>query len=390
MTKRNVLILGAGQIGRTIADLLLQSGNYRILVGDRDSAMLNALPDSTFLETVEVDCADAKSILKVLDGHEAVVSALPFDWNLAVAKAALDSGVSYFDLTEDVKATTEVRELSSRSRSGQVFMPQCGLAPGFIGIITFHLCKWFDELETVKMRVGALPQFAANEMLYNLTWSTDGLINEYCQPCEVIHNRERVKVLPLEGVEQLLIDGDRYEAFNTSGGLGTLCETLDGKVQELNYKTIRYVGHRDLIAFLLEGLRIGEGDKPRKRQEILREILERSIPMTYQDVVVTFCTVTGRKNGKLMQISDVRKVYGHGIERESEPRSAIQITTAAGLCAVLDLHLSERLPVKQGFARQEDVDFNDFMRTEFGRHFALESMETKPRSAGIPLRKHRQ
>lgn len=376
MTMHKISLLGAGQIGPTIAELLLESGKYRLLVGDRDRAMLSALPKHPLLETVAVDCSDSGTLVKALEGCLAVVSALPFQRNLQVAKAALQSGASYFDLTEDVETTHEIRKLSGRARAGQVFVPQCGLAPGFIGIVTYHLCKWFDELETVKMRVGALPRFASNEMLYNLTWSTDGLINEYCRECDAIHNGRRIKLLPLEGVEHLLIDGDRYEAFNTSGGLGTLCETLDGKVQELNYKTIRYVGHRDLIAFLLEGLRIGEGDRPRQRQEILREVLERSIPTTFQDVVVTFCTVTGSKAGRLIQISDVRKVFGQGIERENKPQSAIQLTTAAGLCGVLDLHLSGRLQVKQGFVRQEDVDFDNFMKTEFGRHYAGEAAQT--------------
>lgn len=383
MTMRKILLLGAGQIGPTIAELLLRSGQYHLRVGDRDSSTLRALPQSRSLETVAVDCSDSDTLLKVMEGCQVVVSALPFQRNLDVATAALQSGASYFDLTEDVEATAEIRELSTRAQDGQVFVPQCGLAPGFIGIVTYHLCEWFDEIETVKMRVGALPRFASNEMLYNLTWSTDGLINEYCRECDAVHNGRRVKLLPLEGVEHLLIDGDRYEAFNTSGGLGTLCETLDGKVQELNYKTIRYVGHRDLIAFLLEGLRIGEDDRPRQRQEILREVLERSIPTTFQDVVVTFCTVIGSKAGKLVQISDVRKIFGQGIERDYKPQSAIQLTTAAGLCGVLDLHLSGRLKIKQGFVRQEDVDFDDFMSTDFGRHYAGETAPRSFHSAGI-------
>ena len=79
------------------------------------------------------------------------------------------------------------------------------------------------------MRVGALPQFPTNALNYNLTWSTDGLINEYCNPCEAIHEGKLIEVLPLEGIEQFSLDGITYEAFNTSGGLGTLCETLPAR-----------------------------------------------------------------------------------------------------------------------------------------------------------------
>ena len=170
-------------------------------------------------------------------------------------------------------------------------MPQCGLAPGFISILAYHLTRPFDVSDTVHMRVGALPQFPSNALNYNLTWSTDGLINEYCNPCQAIHEGRLIEALPLDGLESFSLDGVRYEAFNTSGGLGTLCETLDGRVRELNYRTIRYRGHRDLMAFLLDDLRLGQ------RREVLKDILEHAIPITLQDVVVIFCNVTGWQDG---------------------------------------------------------------------------------------------
>ena len=94
---------------------------------------------------------------------------------------------SYFDLTEDVATSDAVAAIAESAAEGQIFMPQCGLAPGFISIVAYDLINWFERVETVKMRVGALPQFPTGELKYNLTWSTDGLINEYCNPCEAIH-----------------------------------------------------------------------------------------------------------------------------------------------------------------------------------------------------------
>src|SRR5262249_26246419 len=152
-----------------------------------------------------------------------------------------------------------------RAHDEQIFMPQCGLAPGFVSIVAQHLVDSFESLDTVYMRVGALPQFPSNALMYNLTWSTDGLINEYCNLCEAIHHRRRIEVLPLEGVEHFSLDGVRYEAFNTSGGLGTLCDSLEDRVRELNYKTIRYQGHRDLMTFLVNDLRLSE------RRHLLKE-----------------------------------------------------------------------------------------------------------------------
>ncbi|MCP4505054.1 MAG: saccharopine dehydrogenase family protein, partial [Fuerstiella sp.] len=194
-----------------------------------------------------------------------------------------------------------------------------------------HLTHGFDTLDTVHMRVGALPQFPSNALKYNLTWSTDGLINEYCNPCESIHEGRRMEVLPLEGLEQFSLDGVRYEAFNTSGGLGTLCETLEGRARELNYKTIRYPGHCDLATVLVNDLRLSQ------RRKMLKDILENAIPVTYQDVVVVFCTVSGQRNGQLTQITDARRIYHEEID--DEHWSAIQITTAAGVCAAVDLFL---------------------------------------------------
>src|SRR5690606_28063314 len=118
-----------------------------------------------------------------------------------VAEAAGETGVNYFDLTEDVETTRATKALSLRFPN-VAFAPQCGLAPGFISIVAADLASRFDRLREVRMRVGALPQFPVNGLKYNLTWSTDGLINEYCNPCEVIHDGAKHEVMPLEGLEQ--------------------------------------------------------------------------------------------------------------------------------------------------------------------------------------------
>ncbi len=338
-----VLILGSGKIGRMIAKLLVDSGDYRVRVGDVDPHSLDRLQKLTNAEIEVIDATRAGDLKTAMNGCDSVVSALSFHFNPLVAEVALEAGLNYFDLTEDIETARRVRHLSERAADGQIFMPQCGLAPGFISIVANHLAGQFDELDAVRMRVGALPQFPSNRLKYNLTWSTDGLINEYCNPCEAIHEGRRIEVLALEGLEHFSLDGVRYEAFNTSGGLGTLCETMEGRVRELNYRTIRYLGHRDLVALLVNELRLSE------RREMLKNILEEALPVTFQDVVVIFCTVVGWRKGQLVQSSDARKIYSQ--KMKDEPWSAIQITTAAGLCAVLDLHVAGKLPVK-GFVKQ--------------------------------------
>jgi saccharopine dehydrogenase-like NADP-dependent oxidoreductase len=300
-----------------------------------------------------------------------VVSALSFALNPTVAQAALDEGLSYFDLTEDRDTTVAIRRLAEHARPGQVFVPQCGLAPGFVSIAAHFLTQGFERLDEVRMRVGALPQFPTNEMKYNLTWSTDGLINEYGNPCEAVREGRLIEVLPLEGLDHFSLDGVDYEAFNTSGGVGTLAETLAGKVRTLDYKTIRYSGHRELMAFLMNELRLND------RRALLKDILENAVPITVQDVVLIFCTVTGWKSGQLIQVTDARKIY-HGV-CFGEQWSAIQITTAGSLCAVLDLFVSGKLPT-QGFIRQEQVDLKEFLANRFGRCYDCTAPDLSVRS----------
>jgi saccharopine dehydrogenase-like NADP-dependent oxidoreductase len=355
-----IIILGAGKIGSAIAKFLHHCGDYAVFVGDSDPAALARLKAALPVETAQVDVTDVTALEARLRSFETVVSACAFSVNPGIARAALAAGCSYFDLTEDVRTTRVIRELAAAAKPGQIFMPQCGLAPGFIGILGHHLTTGFERLDTLRMRVGALPEFPSNMLKYNLTWSTDGLINEYCNPCEAIYEGRRIDMLPLEGLEQFNLDGVDYEAFNTSGGLGTLCETLDGQLRTMDYKTVRYPGHRQLITFLVDTLRLSE------RRGVLKDIMEQSLPITLQDVVLVFATVTGWRGGYLEQVSDVRKIYHR--EVHGELWSAIQVTTAAGLCAVVDLHREGRLP-KQGFVRQEDVKFPDVMANRFGKYY---------------------
>lgn len=355
---KNVLLLGSGKIGAIITELLSSSGDYHVTVADVSEANLARLADSPNVETLVLDVTNEAALEKAMQGKFAALSACPFDITKHVALAAASMGVHYFDLTEDVACTRLVKSLAENAKSA--LMPQCGLAPGFITIAAYELAKHFDELHDVHMRVGALPKYPSNGLKYNLTWSTDGLINEYCNPCEAIVEGELAEVLPLEELETFSLDGVSYEAFNTSGGLGTLCETLEGKVRNLNYRSVRYPGHCDIMKLLLNDLRLKD------RQPLLKEIFESSIPLTYQDVVLVFINVSGIKNGQLVQESYANKIYS--IKLNDKLWSGIQITTAAGICAVLDLQAEGKLPNK-GFVRQEDVLFDDFINNRFGQYY---------------------
>ncbi|MCC6171231.1 MAG: saccharopine dehydrogenase NADP-binding domain-containing protein [Gammaproteobacteria bacterium] len=356
-----VLIAGAGHIGSLAAELLAATGDYRVTVVDRNELALARSREISRVETLRISVTDHEAMVAALRGSFAVLSAAPYAVTGAVAQAAHAAGVHYLDLTEDVATTRLVKSLAADAT--HALIPQCGLAPGFISIVGMELARRFETLDTLRLRVGALPQFPSNALGYNLTWSTAGVINEYCQPCEAIIDGARVMVPPLEQLEHFALEGVQYEAFNTSGGLGTLCDTLAGQVRELNYRTIRYPGHRDVMKLLLHDLRLSE------RPEVLTELLENALPETRQDVVVIFATATGRRGGRSWQESFAHRV--HPTVLAGREWTAIQTTTACSACAVLDLLAEGRLPAR-GFVRQEDIRLADFVANRFGRVYATE------------------
>lgn len=347
-----ILVLGAGKIGITIADLLVHAGGYRVTLADSDARALAARTPPG-VAAAPLDVGDAAALADAMRGQEMVVSALPYFLNVTVAEACAAARVHYFDLTEDVATARRIRALAAQADT--VFVPQCGLAPGFVDIVAMDLVNRFDEPHDVRLRVGALPQYPDNALKYNLTWSVDGLINEYCNPCEAIHEGRFMEVPPLDGLEDFVLDGVRYEAFSTSGGVASLCETLAGRVRNLNYKTVRYPGHRNRIVMLARDLRLCE------RRDIFKDVIEHAVPVTRQDVVLVFVTVTGRRDGLLSQESWVRKIYG---DTGPHGHSAIQKTTAAAACVMVDLMRDGRLPAN-GFVRQEEVTLADFLGNRF-------------------------
>jgi len=355
MTQWHVTVAGAGKIGRMIATLLARTGHYEVVVVDRDDAALRMLAEAGH-RTAMLDLSDADTVATFLRGSDAIISAAPFFLTPTLATAAKAAGAHYFDLTEDVAATRAVRELAAGAETA--FMPQCGLAPGFVSIAGYHLARGFDEIEDLTLRVGALPRYPTNALKYNLTWSTDGLINEYCNPCEALVDGEMVELAPLEGREAFALDGVDYEAFNTSGGLGSLAETLGGKARNVAYRTIRYPGHRDIVRLLLHDLGLV------RRRDLLKDVFETALPMTKQDVVLIFCTASGRRGGLLEEESFLKRVEARQIGDETW--SAIQIATAAGVTGVVDLMRRGDLPAR-GFVRQEEVSLADFLATPFGR-----------------------
>lgn len=356
-----ILVVGAGKIGSLISCMFAQYNDYSVYLADLEftgsdvKRVRNVVPQ---IQIATLDVTHEASVIDFLKEHQihAVVSSLPYFLNIHVARAAQQSQVAYFDLTEDTAVTAAVKEIAQSAQSA--FVPQCGLAPGFISIAANSLMQEFDRCCHAKLRVGALPQRVNNALHYSLTWSTDGVINEYGNPCYGIESGRVITLKPLEGLESIQIDGCQYEAFNTSGGLGSLSDLYDGDIQTLNYKTIRYPGHCEKMRLLLNDLKLNEN------RAILKGILENAIPKTNQDMVIIYVTVEGYKHGELIEKSYIKKIYPGSVNGLAW--SAIQISTASGVCAVVDLVLQREQPLT-GLVLQEQFPLLDLTQNRFGQ-----------------------
>ena len=359
---KKILILGAGRVGSLTACLLVDSGKYIVhlsdkIIADNQPVLQNHISN---LKYVVLDATNPSALKKHIEENsfDAVVSCLPFFLNKEIAKVACELGLNYFDLTEDVETTNHVKSLAESSTG--FFSPQCGLAPGFISIVANQLMQEFEVVDDVRMRVGALPLNISNTLQYGLTWSTEGIVNEYIKPCTAVVSGKNAMLAPLSDVEEIKIDGLTYEAFNTSGGVGSMIETYKGRVKNLNYKSVRYPGHCEKMKFLIEDMKLG--DNP----ELLCKIVDDAIPRINQDMVLIYVSVSGTRNGMKSERHYAQK-FPSKIMFEKR-FSALQLTTATSLCVSIDVLLNSKENVK-GFINQESISLDTFYSNTFGDYY---------------------
>ncbi len=346
---QSILVLGLGKVGHLVARLLSETG-FSVTGGDLHP------PADVSYPVISLDVSDSTSIAGQLSGFDAIVSCLPYSFNLEIARIAHARGVHYFDLTEDVPTTQAIKAMSDSATA--VLAPQCGLAPGFIAIVGAHLAGGFNSVRSIKLRVGALPQNPTGLLGYAFNWSPEGVVNEYLNDCEVIEDGVHKWVSPMEWIETIVIGGIQLEAFTTSGGLGTMCETYLNKVENLDYKSIRYPGHVKLMNFFFHELLM------RDNRKMAGEILTNAKPAVNDDVVFVHASGEGWRGEQLLRDEFVKAYYP--ITINGAPCRAIAWTTAASVCAIVELVSNGTLPDK-GFIKQEEVPLHDFLQTSNGR-----------------------
>ena len=352
MSFEKIAVLGLGKVGKLAAKLLHDSGFG--VTGYDVRTPREKLP----FAVKNTDLNSPETLVNEFAQVEAVLSCLPYHLNVGVATAAHAAGIHYFDLTEDVPTTKAIIDLSTNSKG--LMAPQCGLAPGFVGIVGASQIALFDKCRSIRMRVGALPQHPTGLLGYAFNWSPEGVVNEYLNDCEVIEEGAHKWVSPMEWLETLYIDGIKLEAFTTSGGLGTMCETYLGKVDNIDYKTMRYPGHVKLMNFFFHELLM------RDQREIAGQILVNAKPPVEDDVVYVHVSSEGEIDGRLL-----RKEFVQGyrpIEIAGAQQTAIAWTTSGSVVAVIEMVRDGTL-VNSGFLKQEDIPLEAFLATRTGSLF---------------------
>lgn len=360
--KTHIGIVGAGNIGSAIYELLVSSDfGYKISVADQAPKPYN-IPEDNFtklqITTPSYD-GESKQFTEFVKGKTLIINALPFHQNINLYKDCCKHDVPYFDLSEDDALDNYIRGLDNIPFT----MPHCGLAPGISGIIGYDLLKQLITPQTLKIRVGALSQNADNKLRYYTSWSGDGLVNEYLGDCNVVRRGRATTEPALSGYEKITIDGREYECFNTSGGMGTIAQSIESRWNPFegnppsticaDYKTIRRIGHHDYVDFLFKDLDLD--------QSTLTSIFKSCIPKTRKDCVILYASASEKDN------EDEVVYYKLFRPREINGRrmSAIEYTTAIGLVAMVELFVEKKIR-QTGYVRQEDVDYKDVLKTKFG------------------------
>jgi lysine 6-dehydrogenase len=306
-----ILVLGAGRMGLGAAyDLAHNSADVRaVTVADLDPERARAVAaavGSAKLAPAGVDVNDHRRTVALMRGHDAVISCVTYFHNLQLARAAIEARAHFCDLGGNNAVVASELALDAEARAARInIIPDCGLAPGMVSVLAAHGAARFDQLEAIHIRVGGLPQQPRPPLNYQIIFSVEGLINEYVERARVIRGGQIVEVESLTEIEALSFPApfERMEAFQTSGGTSTLPDTFHGRLQELDYKTIRYPGHCEQFKLLVElGLAASEeidldGARVRPRR-LLGELLTRRLPAGEPDVVLIRLAFRGRNAGR--------------------------------------------------------------------------------------------
>jgi len=371
-----ILVLGAGIVGSAAAWDLRRRG-FDVGVADDDAETAERIARAYGAQNLSFDVADAKELTAVLEGFDLVVSAVPYRYGFGVASAALATGTHYLDFGGNPSVVAAQQRLHEDAiDAGVLIVPDCGLAPGLANVLAEDLIRTAGDglIDSIQIRVGALPQEPLGALGYQLAFNPAGLINEYAEPCEIIQDGSYTTVEPLTRFEEVAwADWGPLEAFSTAGGTSTLCKIHEGRVTNLEYKTLRFPGHGAVFRSMLELGLFDEsphtvGNAHVSPRAVLIDALQRTLPRGHPDVVLVRVWREHRGVVTSVQIED--KARG--------AFSALARTTAFPATALAELIVSGRVRRAGVLTMNEAVDAPDLM-SELANVGIVAETSTTPR-----------
>jgi len=353
-------VFGAGRQGIAAAYDLLKSGSEVHLADCSEEALADANKklklEKNQIHIIDfVNESDVKSLLEISDG---AVFAADYSLNLNLVKWSIESDCHCVDFGGNHIVVKEQHDLNELAKErGVTVVPDTGLTPGLAGILAAGGINELDEAIDAKIRVGGLPQSPEPPFNYALVFSVRGLTNEYLEPSVILEGGEKMEVPSLTGLEELEFDGRRFEAFYTSGGTSTLPDTLQGKVKNLDCKTIRYPGHADFISFVFnlgfgKEKRVQTGDSDFVPRSVFEKMLSDTLPHNPPDEIVMRVTVQGIKDGKEVSvIYEMQDFYDEEIGFTS-----MQKTTAWPGTIILQMVTNGEIKTKGVIFQELEVD----------------------------------
>jgi lysine 6-dehydrogenase len=293
-----ILVLGSGMIGRAIAYDLCEFSNFeKITIADQSKGMIESakkILDSKQVEYLNLNINKKDYVYQAFQKFDVVISAVPYKFNYFLARTAIENNNHFLDLGGNNTIVEQELNLNQKAKENDVtIVPDCGLAPGMVSVITKDIVEEFDSVNCVKLRVGGLPINPAPPLNYQIVFSPYGLINEYVEDAIVLDHGKIVKKKSMTELETISFPDpfNEMEAFLTSGGCSTLPITYKDKIGYLDYKTIRYPGHCEKFKIMLdlgfanERLIHVNGQKIVPR-DFFASILYQNLPINEKDVVL--------------------------------------------------------------------------------------------------------
>src|SRR3954447_16959982 len=306
-----MLVLGAGLQGSACAYDLLQNpevSQVRLadLRFDHLPEFLKPLSGPRLLPTT-LDVRDREAVLAVMRESDAVMSAIPYYFNLALAECAVEAGVHFCDLGGNTEIVFQQKGLADRAKAkGVTVVPDCGVAPGMVNILAEYGIRQLDTVDSVRIYVGGLPQHPEPPLNYQIVYSLEGVLDYYTTLSWVVRNGKRERVTALS--EREIVEFDKpagsLEAFHTAGGLSTMAFRYEGKIPTMEYKTLRYPGHAQLMEDIREMGLLDltpvdvKGTKVVPRDAFIASVMPKLYKPKGRDLVALRVVVEGTKGGK--------------------------------------------------------------------------------------------